>query len=30
MGEIGEDEHFWNIGIYDPDNNSILFKQLKD
>ena len=29
MGEIVEDEKAWNIGIYDPDKNSILFKQLK-
>ena len=30
MGEIVEDEYSWSIGIYDPDKNSILFKQLKD
>lgn len=30
MGEIVEDESSWSIGIYDPDQNSILFKQLKD
>jgi len=30
MGEIVEDEHSWNVGIYDPDKNSILFKQLKE
>ncbi len=29
MGEIAEDEHYRNIGIYDPDKNSILFKQKK-
>lgn len=29
MSEIVEDEHAYRVGIYDPDNNSILFKQLK-
>ncbi|MEO9803478.1 MAG: VOC family protein [Reichenbachiella sp.] len=29
MGEKNEDEYTWSIGIYDPDKNSILFKQLK-
>jgi len=29
MGEIVEGESAWSIGIYDPDKNSILFKQLK-
>jgi len=29
IGRITEDEYSWNIGIYDPDRNSILFKQLK-
>lgn len=29
MGGKIEDEHAWSIGIYDPDKNSILFKQLK-
>lgn len=29
MGEKNEDEDAWSIGIYDPDKNSILFKQLK-
>lgn len=30
MGDKHEDETSWSIGIYDPDGNSILFKQLKD
>lgn len=30
MGAIVENEHFWSIGIYDPDKNSIVFKQLKE
>lgn len=30
MGGIVEDELSLSIGIYDPDNNSILFKQLKE
>ena len=29
MSEVVEDEHAYSVGIYDPDNNSILFKQLK-
>ena len=29
MGDLTEDEHSWQIGIYDPDRNSIIFKQLK-
>lgn len=29
MGEIEEDDYSWSIGIYDPDKNSILFKQKK-
>ena len=29
MGEIAEDRHSRSIGIYDPDNNSITFKQVK-
>ena len=29
MGEIVKDEYSWSIGIYDPDKNSILFKQLQ-
>ncbi|MEM9078232.1 MAG: VOC family protein [Bacteroidota bacterium] len=30
MGEMVEDEYLSSIGIYDPDENSILFKQIKD
>ncbi len=29
MGGIVENEDIRNVGIYDPDKNSILFKQLK-
>jgi len=29
MGEITEDEGGRSIGVYDPDRNSILFKQYK-
>lgn len=29
MGEVVEDESSWSVGVYDPDENSILFKQLK-
>ena len=29
MGEIQEDEKWRSAGVYDPDNNSILFKALK-
>lgn len=29
MGEVVEDEKSLSIGIYDPDQNSILFKQVK-
>ncbi len=29
MGEISENEFELSIGIYDPDRNSILFKQYK-
>ncbi len=30
MGPITEDENALNVGIYDPDGNSILFKQLRE
>ena len=30
MSAIVENEHFWSVGIYDPDENSIVFKQLKE
>ena len=30
MGEISEDKDCWSIGIYDPDNNSMVLKQTKD
>lgn len=30
MGEITEDEQYRNVGVYDPDNNSMVLKQLKD
>ena len=29
IGEIVEDEYSWSVGIYDPDKNSLVFKQLK-
>lgn len=29
IGGMAEDENSRSIGIYDPDNNSMLFKQLK-
>jgi len=29
MGEISEDKTTLSIGVYDPDKNSIIFKQLK-
>ena len=29
MSDIVEDDSSSSVGIYDPDNNSILFKQLK-
>ena len=29
MGEMAEDETSWSVGVYDPDGNSILFKQFK-
>ena len=29
MGDIEEDEQSLSVGIYDPDQNSIIFKQLK-
>lgn len=29
MGEIVEDENSLSVGIYDPDRNSITFKELK-
>lgn len=29
MGEISEDDTMRSIGIYDPDQNSIVIKQLK-
>ena len=28
MGEISEDELYRSVGVYDPDNNSMVFKQL--
>ncbi len=30
MGEIVEDDQSLSVGVYDPDKNSILFKQLKE
>ena len=29
MGEVVEDDNTQSIGIYDPDNNSLIFKQVK-
>jgi predicted enzyme related to lactoylglutathione lyase len=29
MGDIAEDNHSRSVGIYDPDRNSILFKEYK-
>lgn len=29
MGEISEGQLAWSIGIYDPDHNSMVFKQYK-
>ncbi len=29
MGKVTEDTRSWSIGIYDPDRNSILFKEQK-
>lgn len=28
MGNIDKNEVFWSVGIYDPDNNSLVFKEL--
>ncbi|MTI38850.1 VOC family protein [Fulvivirga lutimaris] len=30
MGEVNEDDQTLSVGIYDPDQNSITFKQLKN
>jgi len=29
IGEKSKDEQAWSIGVYDPDENSIVLKQLK-
>ncbi len=29
LGEITEDEKAWSVGMYDPDKNSLVFKQMK-
>lgn len=29
LGEISEDENTLRVGMYDPDKNTIVFKQLK-
>ena len=30
MGEISENEQMYSVGLYDPDNNSMVLKQLKN